>query len=52
LKRAGKIPKSEADLAARLAYEQVLGDYPDCPVAKIAENRLIGLDRESGRGQI
>jgi hypothetical protein len=32
-----------------LAYEQVLGDYPDCPVAKIAKNRLVGLDGDQRR---
>jgi len=52
LKQAGQIPKPEADFAARLAYEQVLQDYPDCPVAKIARNRLVGLGGSSGGEQI
>ena len=52
LKQAGTIPKSEADLAARLAYEQVLRDYPDCPAAKAARNRLAGLAGSREGGQI
>jgi tetratricopeptide (TPR) repeat protein len=51
LKQAGTIPKSEADFAARLAYEQVLQDYPDCPVAKAARNRLAGLVGSIGKGE-
>jgi len=43
LGKAGTIPRSEAESAARLAYEQVLQNYPGCPAVKAAANRLKQL---------
>jgi len=40
LRNEGIIPKSEADLAIRAAYERVLQNYPDCGAAAAARDWL------------
>jgi tetratricopeptide (TPR) repeat protein len=40
LRNVGVIPKSEADIIIRAAYEAVLEKYPHCPAAPAARNRL------------
>ena len=40
LKNAGKLTKSETDPLIRTAYEEVVKNYPDCSLVKIAQNWL------------
>jgi tetratricopeptide (TPR) repeat protein len=40
LKESGAISETEADAKTKVAYEEVVERYPDCPAAKIAERWL------------
>jgi tetratricopeptide (TPR) repeat protein len=50
LLRAGVMSHSEAEAAMKIAYEQLLARYPDCPAAKSARNWLDQYHREN-RGE-